>query len=217
MELSIVIGLLIVVVAMSLAVFEGAETNLGRETSRSASNDQLRQAVESVDRDVRSGNVLYDPASENYHAGCSAVELPTCGDIQPGMSLRIYTQSNFVTRGGATCVQWRITSGGELQRRSWLSAVTPAASSWQIVAYHITNRTDGVNAFALSSSTRADMINVDLRANDDPSGKNGSTVEVTDSVTGRNTELGPATQPCGSVTPDPTIPFSPGIYPIPSY
>src|SRR5438309_10254956 len=108
-ELSTAMLLLGIVVAALLSVMYSAQTNLGREISRSSSNDQVRLAIESLDREVRSGEVLYDPASESYSSG----------DVTSGMSLRIFTQSNAPTRSGPRCVQWRITSAGLLQERNW--------------------------------------------------------------------------------------------------
>jgi type II secretory pathway pseudopilin PulG len=218
-ELIVVIGLLITVLAMLLTILDGTQSNLAREITRSSSNDQIRQAVESFDRDVRSGNVLYNPSSEIYNAGCSTVQFPTCGDIAQGQSVRIFTQTNSPTRGGATCVQWRITSGGQLQRRSWLPGAT--STTWAVVAYNITNRTDGVQAFSLSGGAEVDLINIDLRANNDPTGKNGLTVEVKSSVSGRNTLQYSNTYPCGPVTPDPTVTTAPAgaslFYKLPNY
>src|SRR5438094_130868 len=113
-ELSISIGLLGIVIAALFATLNSAQTNLGREMSRSDSNDEVRLAAGSLDREVRSGNVLYDPAVENLSSG----------DVAPGMSLRIETQSNEPTRGDqAWCDQWRITSTGQLQERRWLSGM----------------------------------------------------------------------------------------------
>src|SRR4051812_29834911 len=129
-ELLVVISLLGVVLPMLTAFMISIQNTLVKETNRSQSNDQVRLAVESLDRETRSGNVLYDPQSENDAAHY----------IFPGMSLRIYTQSNATTRGprsdGERCVQWRIkyhkyadTAGTqllptdrqsyELQRRGW--------------------------------------------------------------------------------------------------
>jgi len=218
-ELAIVLMLLMTVLGMLLTILTGTQTNLGREISRSSSNDQIRQAVESFDRDVRSGNVLYDPHLEVYNAGCSTAEFPTCGDIAANQSVRIFTQTNDSTRGGATCVQWRITSGGELQRRSWLPGATSA--TWSIVAYNVTNRTAGKPAFTLSGGAEADLINIDLWVNDDATGKKGSSVEVQASVSGRNTLQYSNTFPCGPVAADPTVTTAPAgaslFYKLPNY
>lgn len=199
-ELSVTIGLIAIVLVAVLSVLNATQTNMGRELSRSDSNDQLRQAFESLDREVRSGNVLYDPNGESYASG----------DVAPGMSLRIYTQTNSPTRGNqAWCVQWRITSSRQLQTRRWIphwddSIDQGAVLPWRIVATGITNRVEGIPAFAMGGTSR-NLLNVRLRANNDPSSKKGATVEVLEAVSGRNTEFFPASTSCGAQTPDPAL------------
>lgn len=197
-ELMTAVALLSIVVAGSLSLLNGTQTNEARQISRTTSNDSLRLAFESIDREVRSGNVLYDPAAENYSAG----------DVTPGMSLRIYTESNAPTRGGtAWCVQWRITSGGVLQERRWVPGWDNAAdlaqvTGWRIVASGITNRTEGIAAFTRAGAAE-NLLNVRLRANDDAT--KGGTVEVQDAVSGRNTQFFPSTRNCGPSVPDPSL------------
>ena len=129
-ELLVVLSLLGVVLPMLAALMISIQRTVVTEADRSQSNDQARLAVEGLDREIRSGNVLYDPQGETDAAHY----------IFPGMSLRVYTQSNATTRGprnnGERCVQWRIkyhkyadTAGTqllptsrqcyELQRRDW--------------------------------------------------------------------------------------------------
>jgi type II secretory pathway pseudopilin PulG len=210
-ELSMVVALLGVVVASILGVLYSAQTNLNREISRSNSNDQIRLAAQELDREIRSGNVLYDPSTENY---------PT-GDVYPGMSLRVYTQTNYPTRGDERCVQWRITSTGDLQQRSWdpnwQSSPSTLVYPWRIVASNLTNRTDNVAAFVRPAGT-LNVVNITLRANDDPTGKKGSTVQIKEAITARdqlsNTQLA---MTCGPAAPDPNNPATPPSEPVPPY
>src|SRR4051812_31653448 len=60
-------------------------------------NFQLRQAVAVIDRQVRSGNVLYSPANETSPSSCTAV------GASAGTCMRVYTQAN----GAQRCVQWQ--------------------------------------------------------------------------------------------------------------
>jgi prepilin-type N-terminal cleavage/methylation domain-containing protein len=190
-EMSIVGALLSVVVGATVLVMNGAQTNLGREISRADSNDQVRLAMQSVDRDVRSGDVLYNPADEVYAAG----------EIAPGMSMRIYTESNQPTRG-KRCVQWRITSDGELQQRNW-APTDPAGTNtgWRITATGITNRAEAVAAFARPNPGTLNIVNIVLRANTDAT--KGKPVQVDASVSGRNTTFFSASEPCGPASPAP--------------
>src|SRR5205807_1768052 len=108
-EMTIALMLMLVVTVIFITVMVSVQGAVAKDQGRSVSNDQARLAVEELDREIRSGNVLYDPSLEND---------PGNG-IYPNMSLRIYTQSNADTRNpGNQCVQWRILND-ELQRRSW--------------------------------------------------------------------------------------------------
>src|SRR5204862_813 len=78
-ELMVVVALTGVVLTIFLGTLMSVQTAVGKETDRSDSNDQARLAVEALDREIRSGNLLY---------------APTAG----GMNLVIYTQTNATTR-----------------------------------------------------------------------------------------------------------------------
>jgi hypothetical protein len=203
-ELSMVVGILGVVVAFLLAILNTSQTQLERNISRSSSNDEVRLAMYSIDREVRSGNVLYDPAQEAYAAG----------DVVSGMSLRIYTQSNATFK----CVQWRVTSDEELQRRSWSTnwQSDPAnlVNGWNTVATGIRNRADANGpAFSLPSTN---LLAVDFWSNNDPDAKKGKAVNVKASVSGRNTIIYSNNQQCGPAVPDPAVTSSAGTR-VPAY
>jgi len=204
-EIMVVTAVLGIVAAMLTTFLTQAQTNLQKQISRSSSNDQVRLAAQSIDREIRSGNVFYDPSTENYSAG----------DIAPGMSLRVYSQTNAPTRPGSRCIQWRITSAGQLQRRSW-AVDWPSSgivSGWQTVATGLRNRADGVTAFA---RPQTNLVSMDLRANDDATGKKGATVRVQQMVSGRDTLFNWTQFLCGPVTPDPGQTSSTG-YKVPAY
>jgi prepilin-type N-terminal cleavage/methylation domain-containing protein len=211
-EIAVVVGLLGVVVAMVMSFLTRAQSDLQIQISRSTSNDQVRLAAHSIDREIRSGNVFYDPAAEDYSPG----------DVAPGMSLRVLSQANSPTRPGERCVQWRITTDGDLQRRSWTVSPSwqsdPAAnvSGWRTVAEGIRNRADGVTAF---TRTQPNLITINLRANEDPTSKKGSTVQIKLAVSGRGTQFfstSNPTFPCGSQSADPGA-SNPNGPPVPPY
>jgi hypothetical protein len=202
-EMTMTVALLSVVLGILFTVLVSVQSNLVRQASRSNSNDQVRLAVEQLDREIRSGNVLYDPS----------LESDASHYIFPGMSLRIYTQANATTRAtngasGARCVQWRIKydlarTNYELQRRDWVEG-SATSSAWRVVADHIANRVSPTkSAFAVDPARR--IVNVALLAND--STKQGGTVEVDTTVEGRNTIYGYPNTVCATVpsypTPDP--------------
>lgn len=204
-EISVVVGLMGIVAATLVSFLGSSQASLERQTARTVSNDQVRLAVQSLDREVRSGNVVYNPTSEVF-----APE-----DIAPSMSLRVYTQTNNDPR----CVQWRITSAGNLEKRSWPAYFDPAnpthaskVSGWRVVASNITNRLENIQAFSRPDSN---IVAIRLRASSNAS--KGSTVEVRQSVSGRNTlrfPTGTASEVCGPPVPDPNLP---GAGRVPAY
>jgi len=188
----VAISLLSVVLSIFFGLLVSVQRGLVNETDRSQSNDQARLAVEELDREIRSGNVLYNPALGD---ACQpptppAVAPADCSDtdvshgIYPGMSLLVYTQANATTRGGLAgdrCVQWRIQSG-QLQRRAWALGSAPTAN-WRIVADHLVNQTGASSAFSVDSAKRT--VTVVLLVNENA--QHGKTVRVDTSVDGRNT------------------------------
>src|SRR5712692_7953796 len=132
LEMLITISILSVVMAIFIPMLASVQNAFQKQSDRSGNNDQARLAVEEIDREIRSGNVLYDPALENDPAN----------SVYPGMSLRVYTQTNASTRTpGNQCVQWRVDSGA-LEKRSW--SITwqsdGIVSDWREIADHIVNQ-----------------------------------------------------------------------------
>lgn len=157
-----------------------------RQDTLSRTNDQARLALEQLDREIRSGNVLYDPATET----------------DPNYMLRVYTQTNVPTRGSFSCVLWQIDDDGQLMTRRWTPASPETATGWRVVATGIVNRELGVPAFELDPDPlKGDRtLNVDLRVNENYENEPNATVEVTESLTGRNTSYGYPVSVC-STTP----------------
>jgi prepilin-type N-terminal cleavage/methylation domain-containing protein len=179
------IELLVVMVIFSvlLSIVYGVLISVQRQTAATAaradSADQARLAMAQIDRQVRSGNVLYDPVYE---------PLP--------MSMRIYTQAN----GQQRCVQWQVTAG--VLRTRWWEQTNPAgASAWQIVARNLVN--DGSNPpFALQGSSTvygARLVDVLLLVKSP--GASGPPVEIRSSLSGRNTSYGYDPGVCSPVPP----------------
>jgi type II secretory pathway component PulJ len=186
-ELVIGMAIFSVVIAISLGGLTTAQNTVGRADLRSRSNDQAVLGVNQIARQVRSGNILYDPALENS---------PGNG-ILPGLALRIYTQANGIQR----CVQWRITSGA-LQSRSWSESwqLDGQISGWETVAANVVNTTQ-LPAFSLDSGSSfgGRLLNIDLRVSANPASV--PTVQTKQSVTGRNTEYGYDPNVCSSIPP----------------
>jgi prepilin-type N-terminal cleavage/methylation domain-containing protein len=181
-----------VVLVIFLTTFTVVQTAAQREEDKSRNNDQARLAMEELDREIRSGNVLYDPASE----------------ILPGLMLRIYTQSNAPTRrslpdyaSGYVCRLWRIDESQELQTRYWPQNHPEKASPWRTVASGIVNglvagsgSCSETNSCAFSldqdPNTYDRTVEIMLLVNEDHAHHPEDTVRIESSITGRNTSYG---------------------------
>jgi hypothetical protein len=175
-ELAITSALLLVVSGTFLTVVESLSRSIGEQQERSNNNDQARAAVEQLDREIRSGNVLYDPAAES----------------PANYALRIYTQANATTRTPSfLCVQWRIDDR-ELIRRTWPPHDPANASGWRIIATDVVNVDQGVPAFALDPdpAKAGRTVDITLLVNSDPEESNSPTIRIQTSLTGRNTSFG---------------------------
>jgi len=53
-----------VVVTAFLSILASVEKGVARESDRSNNNDQARLALQEIDKEIRSGSLLYDPAGE---------------------------------------------------------------------------------------------------------------------------------------------------------
>ncbi len=187
----------LVVLGLALGVIYGALIQmtrlLARTTAVSVANQQTEVAVAEVDRDIRSGNVLYDPSTLND---------PAAG-IYPGMALLLYTQNNAPQAPVPNrCVEWRVDRQ-LLQTRYWSPAWRSdgIVSPWRTVAAGIVNATVSpqVSAFSLPGAAYGGrLVSVDLLAASAP-GATPSQLQV--SVTGRNTLYGYPQTVCASIPP----------------
>jgi prepilin-type N-terminal cleavage/methylation domain-containing protein len=189
-ELMIVVMMLLVVTGTFLTILESVNGAIVRQQARSDTNDQLRAAVQQLDREIRSGNILYDPGSETL----------------PFYSLRVYTQANAPTRDVPfQCVQWKIEDR-QLLRRFWPPDDPDAVSDWRLLAEDIVNRdvAPPVRAFDLDADPNkaGRTLDVTLLANADFDSGQSSTVRIQTSLTGRNTSLGYPTTVCDPAPPD---------------
>ena len=171
---TMILGIVMVVFGTTLA---SVQMGIVRQDNLSRSNDQARLAIQQLDREIRSGNVLYDPADES---------------ADPYYRLRVYTQSNADTRGSFVCVMWQLNDEGEMLTRNWPPNLPAAATEWRVVATGIVNKELGVPAFALDPDPlKGDRtLNVTLRVNEDLENRPTQTIEITESLTGRNTSYG---------------------------
>jgi prepilin-type N-terminal cleavage/methylation domain-containing protein len=151
---------------------------------RSQANDVARAAVRDIDRQVRSGNIIYAPDDSGY-------------------SLKVYTQAN----GNLRCVQWKVNDK-QLRSRAWAPNNGQApidVQPWRTIVSGIFNGTDGDSTvpFALGptgngGSGFGNLVVVDLKVD---AGRNSKPVEIATSVEGRNTVYN---YPHDRCTPEPS-------------
>jgi prepilin-type N-terminal cleavage/methylation domain-containing protein len=207
LELLVAMAILMIVTGIFIPVLIQSQTTIDRASARSISNDQARLAVEELDKEIRSGNVLYDPSSCPPPPGNPAGPA-TCvatQGITQNMSLLIYTQTDANTRNpGNQCVMWRITpvdstGASRLERRAWSVnwQSDGIVSAWRDVADSVVNRQppDGGGAVAafsldgtLSYGKRA--VRITILTNAEPGNGQSATVRTATEITGRNTEYG---------------------------
>ena len=170
-EVALATAILGIVIAVFLAAQVVVQDNLVVQQRRTQNNDQAREALFSLDREIRSGNFVHDPAAESV----------------PNYHLVVYTQANAPTRTPPNqCVEWRIDTTRRLLQRRWDPAIPVAASPWRTVAVDIVNREGAVPAFTLSTSGTSTLVNIVLLANVRYSPGGPETVRLSSSVTARN-------------------------------
>ncbi len=190
-ELMVATVVLSVVLVIFFSTLVSIQSAVSRQDTSSQNNDQARAAIEELDREIRSGNVLYDPATES----------------PANYVLRVYTQSNpglRFTGVNAVCELWQITSGNELQQRVWPPLNPSAATPWHTVATGVVNRvvSPAVPAFSLDTDPLKGnrTLDITLIVNQDYTNHPSQNVRILASVTGRNTSYGYPVSVC-SVTP----------------
>src|SRR3954452_19586788 len=171
-----------------LSLVVGALVSVMRDSKRIQDRtdaiDQSRLAIAQIDRQVRSGNVLYNPAADP-DATAAAMNIPASKTWQ----MRIYTQANGLER----CVQWQVI-GGVLRTRSWTPTwqTDGVVSAWKTVARGIANTTAqspfGLRSNGTSGAYGARLLDIALYTQ--TSSKGGTPVLVQDSLAGRNTVYG---------------------------
>jgi hypothetical protein len=148
-----------------------------REDTRTQLNDKARLAIQTIDRQVRSGNLLYPPSSEVDPYGGGA-----------GYMFRIYTQANTPTEGQFRCALWLIDDQQRLKYRTWPALQPEDATAWIVITDGVVNRTLGQAAFAVDTTNRTAQVTFHVNPNYTTDA--AATQRVTASLTGRNTSFG---------------------------
>jgi type II secretory pathway pseudopilin PulG len=193
-ELLVAMAIMSIVMLVFTSTLTSVQRTVVEEDVRSRLNDQARLALQSIDRLVRSGNILYDPVDESGND-------PYDGSAT-GYMFRIYTQAEQSPTQPARCALWLLNDERELLYRTWPIQEPENATDWQVVADSVVNRDLDEPAFELDSSGRT--IAVRFFVNPDLEDRPQATQVFVASLTGRNTSFGYPVQLC-STLPDPLI------------
>ncbi|KQY25099.1 prepilin cleavage protein [Cellulomonas sp. Root485] len=191
-----------IVFSMSMALIMGAVTVVvGITKEAQGASDAVfatRQALATIDRQVRSGNVLFSPADEVAY-------ISTCQDLgtNKGSCMRIFTQSN----GDEKCVQWQMAPDGagsglyKLQMRSWETTWQTGGSvtGWGVVARGLTMSDAPFELDVGAGNIYGErLLKVHLVARNADTGRD---VAIDASISGRNTSYGYTGSQCTPVPP----------------
>jgi prepilin-type N-terminal cleavage/methylation domain-containing protein len=191
-------GLTLVELLVTMAVLTGAMAivtsaligvqKYTRDVQGSAdANAEARQAIAQIDRQVRSGNVLYSPANETSPSSCTPV------GTDAGTCMRVYTQAN----GSERCVQWQVLPdparpGRDMLRsRSWAPTWQTDGNytEWAVQARNLVGA-ESTPPFRLAGAVTASssrFLKVQFEAVDP---RRTAPVLITSSLSGRNTNYG---------------------------
>ncbi len=186
-----ILGIVMLVFTSTLASMQQAVVT---QDVRSRLNDEARISLAEMDRQIRSGNILYNPASETGNV--SPFGVPAAGYM-----FRVYTQAKFQPVDDPRCAVWFIDDEQRLLYRWWpvLAPDTPTGG-WRVVATGIVNRDLSSPAFTLDATGRT--VSVALKANVDFANDPSATQTFTSSLTGRNTSFGYPDEVCQELPSD---------------
>jgi prepilin-type N-terminal cleavage/methylation domain-containing protein len=193
-ELLVAMSIMSIVMLVFTTTLSSVQRTVVEEDVRSRLNDQARLALQSIDRLVRSGNILYDPVDES---GNDPYDVAATGYM-----FRIYTQAEQSDAQPARCALWLVNDDRELLYRTWPIQEPENATDWQVVADSVVNRDVGEPAFELDAAGRT--IAVRFFVNPDLDHRPQATQVFEASLTGRNTSFGYPVQLCQTL-PDPLI------------
>jgi prepilin-type N-terminal cleavage/methylation domain-containing protein len=186
-----ILGIVMLVFTSTLASMQNAVV---AQDVRTRLNDQARLALADIDRQVRSGNLLYDPDDE------VAVDVGGTTLAAGGYLFRVYTQTKYHDTDEPRCALWVIDDEQRLLYRYWPVLDPDEATDWRVVAEHIVNRETGTPAFALDASGRT--ITASIQANANIEADPTATQIFEASLTGRNTSFGYPNNVCGDLPSD---------------
>lgn len=202
-ELLIAMSIFSVLMALLMSLMISMMYQAKDNFARARAVEQARIGLSQIDKQVRSGNVILDPALD----GMAQAGVPA------NYSLRIYTQEG----GSDMCVQWRVifplptSKFGQLEYREWESGSVATVTDWYRVASNVVKPSGTLSAadsstwppFWIDTSqptgTAAKNVRLTLRVSDPDAKTDSKPIAVTSVVTGRNTVFGYSPLTCSTV------------------
>ncbi|MDM7853408.1 PulJ/GspJ family protein [Cellulomonas alba] len=194
--MSLFAGLLVIVFSVLITISLQTKDNL----ARTRAVDQVQLGLMQIDRQVRSGNVISNPASESS----------ADSGVPASYSLRVYTQTDGVYQ----CVQWRVrfptgSPYGLLEYRSWKPqwASTGGVEPWAVVARNIVAPAKAVNLgdpatwppFLQTDPAKGQTVTVTFQVKDPAQRASSKPATISSVLTGRNTIYGYPADSCADV------------------
>ena len=192
-ELLVSMAIFSIIMALVTGIVIRISQQAADNMTRARQVEEVRLGIMQIDRQVRSGNVISDPAFEN----------PVDSGVPAGYSLRVYTQTNGVRK----CVQWRMVfpdvtkPQGQLEYRSWDTnwQTGGRVETWSVVARDVVAPDTGAPFAKVDplSGTTAQSVRVTIRVQGERTSSAPSTVSTV--LTGRNTVYGYPSDMCSPV------------------
>lgn len=207
MEMIVTMAMFSLLLAMVFTLLISLTYQARDDLARARSVEQARLGIAQIDRQVRSGNVIIDPASDGI----------TVSGVPKNYSLRIFTQEGG--EGNEKCAQWRVyvppgQTYGDLQYRTWDPHFPESTvTDWYVVAQNSVMLPEGTVIEAADSATwppfwldttmnpktKAQNVRITLRMLDPQTREGAKPTVITTVVTGRNTVFGYSETACSPV------------------
>ena len=110
-ELLVAMAIMSIVMLVMTTTLTSIQRAVVEEDVRGRLNDQARLAMQSLDRLVRSGNILYDPVDET---GNDPYDVTAAGYL-----FRVYTQAEQAEDEDPRCALWLVNDDQQLLYRTW--------------------------------------------------------------------------------------------------